>query len=81
MGAGPRGGRVTGYGGKSRRSQPAHSRGRDKLQELVKNKQREEQGTARLLLQCSGGVFHHQMLGLKPVFKIIFTISGSLPDT
>jgi hypothetical protein len=25
-------------------------------QKLVKNKQREEHGTARLLLQCSGGV-------------------------
>jgi hypothetical protein len=28
------------------------------LQQLVKNKQREEHGTARLLLQCSGGVCH-----------------------
>jgi hypothetical protein len=38
------------------RSKPSHRRGRDRLQELVKNKQREEHGTARLLLQCSGGV-------------------------
>ncbi len=33
-----------------------HRRGRDRLQKLVKNKQREEHGMARLLLQCSGGV-------------------------
>jgi hypothetical protein len=30
----------------------------DRLQKLVKDKQREEHGTARLLLQCSGGVCH-----------------------
>jgi hypothetical protein len=40
------------------RSKPSHRRGRDRLQQqqLVKIKQREEHGTARLLLQCSGGV-------------------------
>ncbi len=35
---------------------PSHRRGRDRLQQLVKNKQREEHGTARQPLQCSGGV-------------------------
>ena len=40
------------------RSKPSHRRGRDRprRQKLVKIKQREEHGTARLLLQCSGGV-------------------------
>jgi hypothetical protein len=28
----------------------------DRLHQLVKNRQREEHGTAQLLLQCSGGV-------------------------
>jgi hypothetical protein len=47
----------TAHPGWSRRSKPSHRRGRDRLQQpLVKTKQREEHGTARLLLQCSGGV-------------------------
>ena len=45
------------HSSQSWRSKPSHRRGRDRLQQqLVKNKQREGHGTARLLLQCSGGV-------------------------
>jgi len=46
------------HSGRGWRSKPSHRRGRDRLQqqELVKIKQREEHGTAWLLLQCSGGV-------------------------
>ena len=45
------------HGGQSWRSKPSHRRGTDRLQQqLVKIKQREEHGTARLLLQCSGGL-------------------------
>ncbi len=46
----------TAHSGQGWRSKPSHRRGRDRLQQLVKNKQCEEHGTARLLLQCSGGV-------------------------
>ena len=38
-------------------AKPSHRRGRNRLQQqLVKNMQREEHGTARQPLQCSGGV-------------------------
>ncbi len=48
----------TAHSGWGWRSKPSHRRGRDRLQQqkLVKTKQWEEHGTARLLLQCSGGV-------------------------
>jgi hypothetical protein len=48
------------------RSKPSHRWGRDRLQhqKLVKIKQREEHGTARLLLQCSGGVCREGFLFL-----------------